>query len=139
MAFIGSVLLPMGGIYFPFALIGAVFLSVGISRFVRENFGVFLLGLLLAILGGYWSKRVLDTQGLELFRMLPTAFVSTIGLYLQYLVYETIGEKYKVDTLTLGALLLVIGSATFWFYVGFLPLAVGTVLVAYSFWRLRDA
>lgn len=138
LAFFGSLLLPMGGIYFPLTLVGAVLFFLGVSGFVkqdRELSKIFFIGLSLAILGGYWAKKVLDEEGLRLLYMMPTAFVSTTGLYLQSLVYQRIGEEFDRESLTLGGVLLVVGSATFWFYLGFLPLVIGTVLIAYSFWR----
>ncbi len=142
LAFIGSVLLPLGGVYFPLTLLGAVFFFFGVSGFVgqdRKLSKTFLVGLALAIMGGYWAKRVLDEEGLNLIYMLPTALVSTVGLYLQYLAYQRIGDEFNMQSLNLGGIFLVIGSATFWLYVGFLPLTVGTILIAYSFWRLRNA
>ncbi len=141
LAFLGSVLLPLGGLYFPFALVGGVLLTLGVKSFLEDRQGLFkpfALGVALAILGGYWAKGVLDEEGLRLLKMLPTAVVSTVGLYLQFLSYEYISRRFGVDNLFLGGVMLVIGSSTFWFYVGFIPLVVGTVLIAYSFWRLKD-
>ena len=140
LAFAGSVLLPLGGLFFPFAVIGGLLMTISVRMFLgREHLKPFALGMLLAILGGYWAKMVLDEEGLNLVKMLPTAVVSTVGLYMQFLSYKEIARMFNVDTLFLGSLLLVIGSSTFWFYVGFVALAVGTLLVAISFWRLRYA
>ncbi len=139
-ALLGTLLLPLGGMHEVFALFGGLALMYGMSGLLdraslgelKKTFGV---GLLLAIVGGLWAKHVLDSHGFEVKRLLITAFVSGLGLYLQSRCYGALARISKKDLLDLGGILLVVGSATFWFYVGFLPLVLGVVFIAYSFWR----
>lgn len=86
-------------------------------------------------MGGLWAKHVLDSYGFDIKRLLITAFVSGVGLYIQSRCYSALARVKGKEILELGGILLVIGSATFWFYVGFIPLALGVLLIAYSFWR----
>ncbi len=139
-ALVGCLLLPLGGISIVFAFLGGFALMYGMAGLLeRANLGHlktrFSFGLLLAILGGLWAKYVLDNYGFEIKRLLITSFISGIGLYIQSQVYSTLGYVEKKDLLALGGIFLVVGSATFWFYVGFLPLAFGVLVIAYSFWR----
>lgn len=139
-ALVGTLLLPLGGVSWIFVLLGGLALMYGMAGLLerayhgelKKTFGV---GLLLAIIGGIWAKHVLDSYGFDVKRLLITAFISGVGLYLQSRCYTALARVEKKELLELGGVLLVIGSATFWFYIGFLPLALGVLLIAYSFWR----
>ncbi|MFN4013186.1 MAG: hypothetical protein ACK4KZ_04970 [Aquificaceae bacterium] len=139
-ALVGCLLLPLGGISIIFALLGGLALMYGMAGLLERS-GLehlkkrFAFGLLLAIVGGLWAKYVLHNYGFEVKRLLITSFISGIGLYLQSEVYSALAYAQKKDLLALGGVLLVVGAATFWFYVGFLSLAFGILMIAYSFWR----
>ncbi len=139
-ALAGTLLLPLGGLSWVFALLGGLSLMYGMAGLLeRSSLGelkkTFGLGLLLAIVGGLWAKHVLDAYGFDIKRLLITAFVSGVGLYIQSRCYSALARAKGKEILELGGILLVVGSATFWFYVGFIPLALGVLLIAYSFWR----
>ncbi|MCS6957798.1 MAG: hypothetical protein RMK75_04995 [Aquificaceae bacterium] len=140
LAFSGTIILPLGGFHYAFGLLGGLLLLLGVwSLLDRHSLGelkkTFGVGLLMAILGGFWARYVLDSYGFEIKRLLLTALISGLGLYLQARVYATLSRVEKKELLELGGILLVVGSATFWFFIGFLPLALGVLLIAYSFWR----
>ncbi|MCS7307832.1 MAG: hypothetical protein N3C57_03420 [Aquificaceae bacterium] len=136
----GSLILPLGGIHYFFAILGGVALWYGVSRllnlaYLEDRKSIFTFGLLLAILGGMWAKYTLDNYSFNITRLLLTSLLSGFGLYLQSLCYTALARVYHKELLELGGILLVIGSATFWFYIGFIPLSVGVILIVYSFWR----
>lgn len=140
LALIGTLVLPLGGLSWFFALVGGFSLFYGITKLLEGTGlnhlkGRFGTGLMLAIAGGLWAKHTLENQGFDTFRLLITSLVSGIGLYMQSSVYSALAHVENKELLELGGILLVIGASTFWFYVGFIPLAVGVLLLAYSFWR----
>ncbi|MEJ5338237.1 MAG: hypothetical protein ACK42C_09415 [Aquificaceae bacterium] len=139
-ALAGTLLLPLGGISWFFVLPGGLALMYGMAGLLeRASLGelkrTFGVGLLLAILGGMWARHVLDNYGFEVKRLLLTALISGVGIYMQSRCYSALARVEKKDLLEMGGVLLVVGSATFWFYLGFLPLTLGVILIAYSFWR----
>ncbi len=139
-ALAGTLILPLGGLHEVFAVVGGLALMYGMAGLLeRVSLGelkkTFGLGLLLAIVGGLWAKHVLDAYGFDIKRLLITAFVSGVGLYIQSRCYSALARVKGKEILELGGILLVIGSATFWFYVSFIPLSLGVLLIAYSFWR----
>ncbi len=139
-ALAGCLILPLGGIHWIFAILGGLSLLYGMAGLL-ERYGLeedkkrFALGLLLAIVGGLWAKHVLGEYGFDIRRLLITSFVSGLGLYIQSGVYSKLARLTNKELLEMGGILLVVGSATFWFYLGFIPLAFGVLLIAYSFWR----
>ncbi|MCS7262828.1 MAG: hypothetical protein N3C13_05620 [Aquificaceae bacterium] len=139
-ALVGTLLLPLGGLHYFFVLAGGFALLYGMAGLLEkasleDKKKLFGAGLGLAILGGLWAKHTLNQHGFDVPRLLLTSLISGFGLYLQSMCYTALARVHKKELLELGGLLLVVGSATFWFYVGFLPLSAGVLLIAYSFWR----
>ncbi|MCS7196131.1 MAG: hypothetical protein NZ827_02550 [Aquificaceae bacterium] len=139
-ALAGTLILPLGGIHDLLVLPGGLALMYGVWGLLKKSSlgalkNIFGLGLTLAILGGLWAKYTLDLYGFAIKPLLLTSLVSGLGLYLQSLCYTALAKVNKKEFLELGGILLVVGSATFWFYLGFLPLTLGVLLIAYSFWR----
>ncbi|RMH79475.1 MAG: hypothetical protein D6674_07625 [Acidobacteria bacterium] len=139
-ALVGVILLPLGGLSYTLGLIGGLVLAMGVRGLLKEE-GLkylekpFYLGLTLAILGGFWARHVLLEEGFDHLRLLLTSLVSGTGLYIQSLCYSALARIRNMEHLELGGIMLVIGAFTFVFYVGFIPLAIGVLLLAYSFWR----
>lgn len=137
-AAIGTLLLPLGGISLIPLVIGAFFLLKGMLGLLSKS-GIadlrktFTLGLMLAIAGGLWAKHTLENHGFDIPRLMVTSLVSGTGLYLQSKAYSALARVEGTESLELGGILLVIGAATFWFYLGFLPLTFGVILLFYSF------
>ena len=139
-ALIGSLVLPLGGVSWIFVFIGGFSLLYGVLKLLEELSlyklkTKFAYGLLLAILGGMWARHTLACCGFDIKRLLFTSILSGTGLYFQYEVYEKMAKAKGCEELMWGGLLLVIGAATFWFLVGFIPLVLGVLLIAYAFWK----
>lgn len=139
-ALLGVLILPFGGLSYILGLVGGLVLAVGMRGVLREA-GLrylekpFYFGLALAILGGFWARYVLLEEGFDHLRLLLTSLVSGTGLYMQSLCYSALARSKDMEHLELGGILLVVGAFTFVFYVGFIPLVVGVLMLAYSFWR----